>query len=62
MSSINGDKAKHHVLRKMKIQRRIRTRALFLALQTDPAATRGTHPTTRKPAVSPAAGKGNKNV
>ena len=41
MSSINGDKAKHHVLRKMKIARRIRNRALFLALQTDPTATRG---------------------
>ena len=39
MSSINGDKAKHNVLRKMKIARRLRNRALFLTLQTDPTAT-----------------------
>ena len=40
MSNINGDKAKHNVLRKMKIARRLRNRALFLTLQTDPTATR----------------------
>ena len=50
MSSINGDKAKHHVQRKMKIARRLRNRALFLTLQTDPTATRAAAATAKKSA------------
>jgi|GEM_PF-732441 hypothetical protein len=52
MSSINGDKAKHHVLRKMKIARRLRNRALFLTLQTDPTATRPSASPAKKPAAT----------
>jgi hypothetical protein len=40
MSRINGDKAKYNVLRKMKIQRRIRNHALWVTLKDDPTATK----------------------
>ena len=62
MSSINGDKAKHHVLRKMKIARRLRNRALFLTLQTDPTATRPGASPTKKAAASTSKKKDGANA
>ena len=56
MSKINGDKAKYNVLRKMKIQRRLRNHALYLTLQSDPTATKPSVAATR---TSASATKGN---
>lgn len=61
MSKINGDKAKFHVLRKMKIQRRLRNHALYLTLQSDPTATRASA-ADRKTAESVRKRKGGSNV
>jgi hypothetical protein len=62
MSSINGDKAKHHVLRKMKIQRRLRNHALYLTLQSDPTATQASVAAKKKISDSTPTGNDGSNV